>query len=566
MDLRQYTVAKDAVEASDVSEGTGSPRVKQQYVRLNPKEPESDVKEMMDKSAAKFQAMNKRLGLLMWGLKVFNREEGATYDPSRWRQKLEEARATRIDDSSDEEHDLGRGGPGVVAAVCTRDHWDELSEEERDWCLEVICSEVEREGDEWSELARVQRNSMSADRLCAWVLPLLIGKSLEYWSRVHQVLVIALTHAIDEVRWYAAWGIGINLWVIDRNLVLRCVNALAMEATLIELARQVEEERPHRERRRLGDIETEAALIVRQRFGYPDSIAEDAYESLDISKWFGAKANGRILAILGQVPTEPAAIGGFRRTAETLVGWWDAEERERYEGRAERNHQSESSFSELLQRFVMRTSAAAAKSILAPVFEAVGRHPREIHWIVRGLTIVEDSEPNTEHFWFVWGLFAKSIRSAVWLAEIDDEHPTGSEMISAIFLGSWWKEDVRHWRSLEGYAGHVHGLFEDLPASSTVLDDYLRFLYHIGERSLPEAFIRIAKRLQFGNAKQMLRKTNTVYLLEVLLQRHVYGRPLELKRERELRDAALFLLDQLVENGSSASFRMRDDFVTPVSL
>lgn len=45
-------------------------------------------------------------------------------------------------------------------------------------------------------------------------------------------------------------------------------------------------------------------------------------------------------------------------------------------------------------------------------------------------------------------------------------------------------------------AHHVHALFEDLPPSSTVLDDYVRFLYHIGEQSLPEAFVRIAKRLQ----------------------------------------------------------------------
>jgi hypothetical protein len=64
----------------------------------------------------------------------------------------------------------------------------------------------------------------------------------------------------------------------------------------------------------------------------------------------------------------------------------------------------------------------------------------------------------------------------------------------------------------------------------------------------------------------MMRRSNTVFLLEILLQRYVYGRPLELKHERNLREAVLFLLDVLVENGSSAGFRMRDDFVTPVSI
>lgn len=55
---------------------------------------------------------------------------------------------------------------------------------------------------------------------------------------------------------------------------------------------------------------------------------------------------------------------------------------------------------------------------------------------------------------------------------------------------------------------------------------------------------------------------NTVFMLEVLLQRHVYGRPEELKQNQALRDAILLLLDFLVESGSSAAFRMRDDFVT----
>jgi hypothetical protein len=117
-----------------------------------------------------------------------------------------------------------------------------------------------------------------------------------------------------------------------------------------------------------------------------------------------------------------------------------------------------------------------------------------------------------------------------------------------------------------GRAHHVNSLFDKMPPSSTALNAYLRFLYHIGERSLPDAFIRIAHRLQSGEATEMLKKGDTIFMLGALLQRHVYAKPLELKQNQELRNAVLYLLDLLVENGSSASFRMRDDFVTPVSV
>ncbi len=570
MDLRQYTVAEDACEAPVAPEGRTSPEGTRQYVRLDPKTPESDIKEMLDQATAQVQAANARVGLLMWGLKVFNHQEGTTYDPAQWRQKLQEARTISVRGGGAEEHNLGRGGPAFVAAVCVRDHWEEMSGDEREWCVNVICSEVKRHSDKWNRFARVQRYTVEGDRPSAGVLPLLLGKPLDdaSRSRVGRALVVALTHAIDEVRWYAAWGVGRYLWAIDRELALRCVNALAMEAMLVQQAFAVEARRPYSDRRQVDDIEAEAASLIRQRFFEPDGIPADAYRTFDPTEWFGAEANGRILAILGQAPTEPVAIAAFHRLATTLVQWWDEDDDRRRgpdrEG-TDRNYEAESVLTQLLEDFLLRTTCADAAAIVKPIVDAIDRHPDKVHWLLLGLISAEDRQPNTPQFWSLWELFAGKVRHAPWLAEIDREYARGAEMISAIFLGTWWKEDVRHWRSLEGHAGQVHALFEDLPASSTILDAYVRFLYHIGEQSLPEAFIRIAHRLQEGDPRQMLRKGNTVFLLEVLLQRYVYGRPAELKRQVDLREAVLFLLDLLVETGSSAAFRMRDDFVTPVS-
>jgi hypothetical protein len=58
-----------------------------------------------------------------------------------------------------------------------------------------------------------------------------------------------------------------------------------------------------------------------------------------------------------------------------------------------------------------------------------------------------------------------------------------------------------------------------------------------------------------------VRRTN--FYLESLLSRWVYGKPLKLKENPTVRSAVLYILDGLVEAGSSAAFRMRDDFVTP---
>ena len=571
MDLRQYTVAEDEAEAPVIPEFETTSDDGRQLVRLDLKEPEPDVKEMMDQSAAHLQSVNAKLGLLMWGLKAFNRDEPMRYDPALWREKLREARTPSMLDGDSQGHNLHGGGPGFVAVICVRDHWDEMSGDEREWCVDVVCSEIQRQGDHWNQSARIQRFDAYPDRPFAWVVPPLIGKPLSEVrrTRVCQMLVVALTHPIDEVRQCAASGIGGNLWEIDRELTLRCINALASEATMVQQLVDAESIRPFHGRRHVDEIEAEVAFTIRQRFRESDGISDEAHQTFDPTRWFGAEANGRILAILGDVPTDAAAIAGFARLARTLVGWWDADSSRRrwqHEREPERNNKTEVMLTDLLQNFLLRTTTVDATTIVKPIVDAIDLHPNKVHWILLGLIGIEDRQPNTTQFWLLWDLFADRVRNAAWLAEIDDEHASGGEMMSAIFLGSWWKEDARHWRSLEGHAGHIHALFEDLPPSSTVLDDYLRFLYHVGDQSLPDAFIRIAKRLQQGAPHQMMRKGNTVFLLEVLLQRHVYGRPLELKRHCDLREAVIFLLDRLVENGSSAAFRMRDDFVTPLPV
>ena len=307
-----------------------------------------------------------------------------------------------------------------------------------------------------------------------------------------------------------------------------------------------------------------ATADIRARFWKDEAIAEDAHVTLDISDRFGTDALKRMLVILGRVPQDPLAIAAFTRASHTLVGWWTSDDNRR--GGGNRNFHTESDVSQRIQEFLLRTSPEAARQVLTPLLAAIDRHSRELQSVMQGLTGLQDSNPNTPQYWFLWGLIAEAVKRARWVSGLDkDRHPDGTDLLSAVFLTSYWKDDVRHWRFLDGYAHLVHALFEALPSTSVVLDDYVRFLFHIGERSLPEAFVRVAVALRRGDALKMLAKSNTVFMLEVLLQRYVYGRPLELKRDDRIRDAVLFILDCLVETGSSAAFRMRDDFVTPVA-
>jgi hypothetical protein len=107
-------------------------------------------------------------------------------------------------------------------------------------------------------------------------------------------------------------------------------------------------------------------------------------------------------------------------------------------------------------------------------------------------------------------------------------------------------------------------LVKRLPISAAMLREYCRFLYEIREASLPNGFVIVAERFGAGNMSEMLARDSTVFYLETFLRRHVYGEPLRLKHNPSVRTAVLRILDDLVQAGSFAAFRMRDDFVTPV--
>ncbi len=566
MDIRQYEGSGEVIELPNTEAYSDvEPR---RMIRINVRLDDEDVEAMSEESAAENAELDRRLGLQMWGIKVFEGDNQRNYDPSLWKSKLQEARDTS---QSRDQEPLGGSGPDFVAAVCIRDHFEELDEDEIRWCVEKVCNAIEETTDNWSQLARIQRFSVGADRPCAWAVTALINKPMcdELSKRVQHAFALALTHSNDEVRNYATDGVSRNLWKSNADLAMRCVNVLAFEAAAVQSLWKAEDNKPFGERSELESIEFAVARRLRSLFY--DDIPADAYDTLDVTDWIGSEANCRILSILQRSPENTTAIKAFRHLSEVLVQWWDEDdERRRSEQRQARSQKAVVSLPSMLEDFALRVDTKTAGEILAPVAEAVDRHPREVARIIEGIIAAEDRFPSRTNFWPVWQMFADRIMRASWLNHVDREHSDGTDVLSAIFLTQYWKEDTRHWKPLSegapnGNAHRVHGLFDVLPPTSILLDNYVRFLYHIGETCLPDAFVTIASKLQSGDASDMLRRGNTVFMLESLLRRYVYSRPIELKRNVALRESVLYLLDTLIECGSSSAYRMRDDFVTPLS-
>jgi len=345
--------------------------------------------------------------------------------------------------------------------------------------------------------------------------------------------------------------------------MLRCVGALARKAQLVGELIASEKHRPYVDRRQPADLEQSVLPETRALITGGSVSVETEVAQLDLRDWPGQEAARAILAILFYCPDEVMAQDVYGRLARQLVEWWEAA-RDRTNPR-QRNYEFEYECMKRFARFVMRFPVATALAMCEPLLNAVDEDLREVTLFVTDLVVIEDQVEGDSPFWDIWQAFADRAQTTPWIQRLDSRYASDAELLHTLFFGVPWKDGVRHWRRLEGFADRVDTLFESLPPCATVLEAYCRFLYRIGEQSLPHGFVVIAKRLQVGDARQMLSKDNTVFYLESLLRRFIYSEPLRLKSNAEVRSAVLTILDRLVDSGSSAAYRMRDDFVTPIA-
>ncbi len=571
MDVRGFRAVEESPSegAEGIADGASErEESRERRVLLGPGEVEPDVQVLIDEHAPIVAQQERELSLLNWGNAAWEGQESShqNFDIRDWANFLACAR-DREAEPEPESEDLMRGGPGLIAAVCARDHWDEMNSDDRAWCIDMLVREVERDCDTEDEMARHGRGAFRSDRHAAYVLPGMLARDLSEAEvyRIKESIAKALTHAVEEVVIYAAEGIGNASTKGLRAFSEACLAAIAWRGRVISSRLAEERKRSFDEQMHAAEIIRELVPTVRSAIVSSDRDPRTELEKLDLDGWPGIEAARIILQILGYaVPDSALAIEFHRRIASSIVEGWDQKLKDRSR-HGQRDYEFIYAFYQRLARFVLRLEQAQALHVCGPFLEAVEKHPSEIKDFVRDLVVEADYRSDKDPFWAVWQAFANAIVTASWSKRLDSLNNSCKELVGAIFLENYWEENVRHWRRLEGQGHRVDELATRFGGSTVVFGSYCRFLYCIGERSLPKAFVILENSIAENDPTVMLAERNTAFLLETLLRRHVYAEPHRLKSDPAVRKAVLALLDYLVEAGSSAAYRMRDDFVTPLS-
>lgn len=551
MDVRGF-------EPQDVPAGSEMADSEVAGIYVGPGKMETDIQEMVDESARSSSVVGRYLELQNLATKMWKRD--ASIRNVDWRTSLlAEAQAVAKLDKADEFY---RDGPGFAAAVCIRDHLNELDQSEFAWCAERVDYEVQRKSTTTDRVDRLGR-SLRADRASASVVPLLaVHLARADGIDATALLALALTHPIREVSEFAFGGLGAFVGDEHKPLALQCVAAAVYWSRLALEAR----EGPRRQRAtgidHGSDPFTSVVPAVRQGIKDRSLDVEAELRWLDFDSPWAATAVGAVLAVLERRPDWEESRGLYSRAARWLVD--TSRHNAGAAERTTRNHELESKVFRSLARFAVRLPRAAAVQIIAPVVEAVGDQRQKLDGFVAEL-IMEADRQIDDCFWELWQRLADATARSPWGLALKDETSFGLGLLHMIFLGPYWKEDARHWHRLEGHAHRLDELANSLPATVPVMRAYTDYLGRIGHGSLPGSFEVVGQVLEKGDAMRIASDSSVAFNLETLLRPFVYSQPHRIKTDPRLRAAVLIILDALVAAGSASAYRMRDDFVTPSS-
>ena len=572
MDIRKWELGEEiSLPNSSSGEDEGNTEV---AFRPRIKEMDPKLQHYLDESAQERELVGASLGLLGWGLAEWERHQHDNGGMT-WPTALAQAKELQI--SQQLATDFADNGVGYIAAICIRDHWHEMTTDDQLWCLRTATKEIERECDSPDHLIKVSNHATQADRPAAFVLPMVLTLQPEN-AQVLAAVARSITHASDQVKVWSAEGIRRYMGSGNQDLLMRCAGAFAMSGRTLDEKVDTQDrgigERIKRwlghgfatsQPRQVADYgwhgQTIPATVVRDAFikGGIDSEAEIA--SLDFDTWSARSVIVPLSTILSGTTNSALAKELHENIAQAVLESWEARTKDHD---VEWHSDSNYAMMQRISEFVLTLPPDEALRCCQPFLEAVAKYPSEVDTFVLSLIARGGSANGGQSwFWHVWNAFADKAVNAPWASSIADGYSTGTSLVNYILFTLPWEEDIKDRLLLEGHWDDVSSFATRMPAASPVMLAYTRYLHGIGRRSLPDAFSVVAHILQENALANLLSDGNTIFYLESLLGRYVHGEPSRLKSVPRLRDAVLYILDQLVIAGSSAAYIMRDDFVTP---
>lgn len=505
------------------------------------------------------------ISLHLWARKLFEEKQFKEEYFASYKNGLEAAKQLLVDLQSNKILDyleMAVGAITIVAAVCIRDDFDNLDNENIEWCFDIILESVVVHADVTEGRAVYDKTDTYGSVACAYVLPKLFALDLEsaQIDRLKLALATALTHANLNVSVSAAKGIRDFLWAIDNDLASNCLSGI------VEYAKFRKEEKNSRRFYYLQGKELEVAhknwenqittfrnKLINGDFKLSiDSIAMESH-----SAWFLHLP----MLMTPLNPKDPQQIDLVKK----LVNFIFDSEYKKYRSVDEENinHDIKKQIQDCFVEQIIHTKNSGFILFKELLVSGCSKAPSVIYSVKLSFDVAMEKENDFEAIWSLWHLLAPELHKIA-LNDANEYYrdvqgDSNRLLRGELYADTRWQGHESDRKVMEQGAEHLLRFAEQSGNNSHVFEALSSLIYNFYDLFFDKGIQILADK--FTNNPQLIQKQlNTTFYLEMSI-----GRYLQMENRGMLSlmmyQVCLRVLTGIVETGSARAYYLREHLV-----
>ena len=434
---------------------------------------------------------------------------------------------------------LHQGTPAYVCTVILRDHIEDLTEEEKTFCYNVVLGVAS---------STIQQNYryglLDGVKPSFSVLPILF-KALPKSRKniIKSILFMTLFYEDEDLRNFSTKSIC-ALWEISfddaQSLLLGYLLSKSLHDQLLD----------ENYRNRIYKYSRMESLVKVSKDNY--ELLRDMFEKRlklsslpnDIEEKYIGKLSLTALNTVFQIIPKKPDNDDHKRIAQMLIT--------AFANKVFGNEKSEdfdyTTVSRLLDtyaHFVLRANNEEVEGYLEP-FICNLNGSKLMPRLLEAFIIAQDKLRQYENFWLVWDNFKSKViefRNTIHGAEIIETY------LFDIYV---WKKDIVEWHSLRSEnRDFFRQMSDEIGSHPATLQAISRLLNGIGQLYLDDGVTWVSNMLANDRYADDPLKSYTVIYIERFVERYINLNREKIKKRTELKSKIIMILEHLIKNGSA---------------
>jgi len=457
---------------------------------------------------------------------------------------------------------INRSIPAYSCAVLLRDFADALSDEEKQFCRSVIVEFACQPLMAGKYSYQISDGVEPATRS----LPFLIKNVPEGKNDIKMLLFLLLLNPWHQISTFATTAVLHDLWKIspeDAQSIL--LGYLVFEPRYKALATEIKKQNYKKQIYDYSEYEVQQELCRRYEKELEKVSANTIrYEDVGDLKKLGLRALNTAFELIPLETNNDVhrlfLSGIFPIFATRVMSDEPRHGRRKQEDEEKIDYEVQHRFINKFAYFALTSKKEDIPKYLKPFVDNFS-DSRDTADFLQEFITVEDSLNRYEEFWIIWDILYQPVLE---ICKKGYFRYHGAQIIHNYLLAwPWWKETAKEWHSLQDREKYfLSKVAQEIGSYPPVFYSLCKILNDIGSRFLEDGvswLSDIIRRTPKLVSEEL--DADTVYYLENLIRRYALTNRSKIKKTIKIKDAAIVILNFLVERGSITGYLLREDIL-----